>query len=118
MTKVKLVFRTVQGAGRVLVASLCVAAVPLLLAPETLAQGVAPPVDEAPENWKWTVGLGVGVAPDYEGSEDYDPVPIPLARAEKGHRNVELLGLQVSSNLIDHPNWRLGPSFKIGRAHV
>ena len=84
--------------------------------PQALAQGVAPPVDEA-QNWKWTVGLGVGVAPDYEGSEDYDPVPLPLARAEKGHMYGELLGLQISSNLIDHPNWRLGPSFNFRQGY-
>ena len=24
----------------------------------------------------WTIGAGVGVTPDYEGSEDYEPVPL------------------------------------------
>lgn len=117
MTENSLVLRATHGAGRVIAASLCAAAVSLFFASATLAQGVAPPVDEAPENWKWTLGLGVGVAPDYEGSEDYDPVPIPLARAEKGHRNVELLGTEITSNLIDHPNWRLGPSLNIRQGY-
>ncbi len=60
--------------------------------------------------WGWTLGLGAGIAPDYEGSEDYDFVPIPLARAQKGYRFGQLLGLKVESNLVNHPNWRVGPS--------
>ncbi len=56
--------------------------------------------------WGWTLGLGAGIAPDYEGSEDYDFVPIPLARAQKGYRFGQLLGLKVESNLVNHPNWR------------
>ena len=56
------------------------------------------------------LGLGVGAAPDYEGGDDYEAVPIPLARVQKGERFGELRGLHVTSNLLNHPNWRVGPS--------
>ncbi len=98
------VIRTVCGARRVIAASLCVAALPFLLASEALAQ-------DASKSWRFTVGAGVGVAPDYEGSDDYEAVPIPKVRAEKGPVFGELLGLHATSNFINHPNWRLGPSF-------
>ena len=99
--------RILCGARRVIAASVCVAALPLLLASETLAQ----------ESWRWTVGAGVGVAPDYEGSDDYDPVPIPKLRAEKGPVFGELLGLHATSNVINHPNWRIGPSFNFRQGY-
>lgn len=79
--------------------------------PQAMAQ------DTAPESWKWTLGFGVGATPDYEGSEDYDVVPIPLARAQKGYRFGQLLGLHATSNLLDHPNWRIGPSLNLRRGY-
>lgn len=98
------------------------------LAPEAWAQVSPAPTaggsvarDAAvPNNWRWTLGAGVGVAPDYEGSDDYEAVPIPLARAQKGHRFFDLFGLHATSNLIDHPNWQLGPSlnFRAGYSDV
>ena len=65
---------------------------------------------EPTDEFTWTVGLGVGGAPDYEGGDDYEAVPIPILRAQKGHRFGELIGLHATSNLIDSVNWRFGPS--------
>lgn len=62
------------------------------------------------DEWRFTVGGGLAVAPDYEGSDDYKLVPIPTAIAKKGNYRVRLFGLYVESNVLDHPNWRLGPS--------
>ena len=70
-----------------------------------------------PKNWRWTLGAGVGVAPDYEGGDDYEAAPIPLARAQKGHRFFDLFGLHATSNLIDHPNWQIGPSLNFRRGY-
>lgn len=65
---------------------------------------------EAPsDRWRYTVGLGMAVVPDYEGSENYEPVPLPVARVQKGYRYGQLFGLKVSSNLVQHPNYRAGP---------
>ncbi len=66
---------------------------------------------DAPPGWRFTIGAGVGVAPDYEGSDDYEMVPIPVLRADWDNRFVELFGFHLTSNVINHPNWRLGPSF-------
>ena len=67
--------------------------------------------DKGPtEDWRYKLGIGVGTAPDYEGGDDYQGVPIPYARAQKGHQYAQLFGLHVTSNFIEHPNWRLGPS--------
>ena len=104
------VIRAVCSVRRVMAVGVCVAALPVLLASEVLAQ-------DASKSWRWTVGAGVGVAPDYEGSDDYDPVPIPKLRVEKGPVFGQLLGLHGTSNVINHPNWRLGPSFNFRQGY-
>ena len=64
---------------------------------------------EAPsDRWRYTVGLGAAVVPDYEGSENYELVPLPVARVQKGYRYGQLFGLKLSSNLVQHPNYRAG----------
>lgn len=59
-----------------------------------------------------TVSLGAGYAPDYEGSEDYQPVPfwnLRLSDIYGPTTYVDILGPKLTSNLIAHPNLRLGP---------
>ncbi len=63
-----------------------------------------------PQSWRWTLGAGAGIAPDYEGSDDYDVVPIPVVRGQKRYWFGQLFGTHVTSNFIDHPAWRLGLS--------
>lgn len=61
----------------------------------------------------WTIGLGAGVAPDYEGSDDYGPVPVWLLRAQNLYHPatyVDISGLKLNSNLLPHDNFRLGLS--------
>ncbi len=104
-----------QRAYRI-VNAMAIAMLALLFIPEAMAQtpgggsGTVTGDPAVPNSWRWTLGLGAGIAPDYEGSEDYDVVPIPLARAQKGYRFGQLLGLKIESNLVNHPNWRIGPS--------
>jgi outer membrane protein len=55
------------------------------------------------------LGLGVGAAPDYEGSEDYQVVPIPYVNIMwSNHMSINLLGNKVKVNLIPSPIWRGG----------
>lgn len=56
-----------------------------------------------------SVGGGIGVAPDYEGSEDYELVWIPFAdiKWENG-MFINLDGLTMRANLIPSDFWRLG----------
>ncbi len=63
--------------------------------------------------WRYMVGIGVAMVPDYEGSEDYEAVPLPLARVQRGDRYASLTGLKLSSNLVSDPNWRLGPVLNV-----
>ncbi len=61
------------------------------------------------DRWRYTLGLGAVAVPDYEGSGDYEPAPLPIARLQKGHQYGQLFGLKLTSNLVPHPNFRLGP---------
>lgn len=59
---------------------------------------------------KTSLGLGIGAAPDYEGSEDYEAVVLPYARiawGDQGHY-VSLFGNQLRANLLSE-TWKLGP---------
>jgi outer membrane protein len=57
-----------------------------------------------------SLGLGAASVPDYEGSEDYRPVPLILAKfVDPSGWYVELLGNTLRANLVPSPVWRLGP---------
>jgi outer membrane protein len=59
-----------------------------------------------------SIGGGVGFAPDYEGSEDYEAVPVPFADVKFDNGMfVKLLGLNLRANLIPSDMWRLGPVY-------
>lgn len=56
-----------------------------------------------------SLGAGVGLAPDYEGSEDYTAVPIPyVSVAWSNHMAISLLGNKAKVNLIPSPIWKGG----------
>ncbi|MBW2410774.1 MAG: MipA/OmpV family protein [Deltaproteobacteria bacterium] len=50
---------------------------------------------------QYNIGGGLGIAPDYEGSDDYEVVPLPAGEAyfDNG-MYIELLGLNLRANLI------------------
>jgi len=70
---------------------------------------VGAPIGAPNENWTFSLGLGAAAVPDYDGSEDYRAAPLPIFRAQKGHQYGALFGSRITSNLIPHPNWRVGP---------
>lgn len=55
--------------------------------------------------------VGAGSAPDYMGSSDNEGVPAVMGRIYFGNskRYVQLLGTQVSLNLLNSEGWQLGP---------
>jgi outer membrane protein len=62
-----------------------------------------------------TLGLGAGFTPDYEGSEDYEFVPVPFAKVvwQQG-QFVQLApdpprSLALKSNVLPSRMWTLGP---------
>jgi outer membrane scaffolding protein for murein synthesis (MipA/OmpV family) len=60
----------------------------------------------------FSIGGGLGVVPDYEGSEDYEIVPVPTGSAKFDNgMYVKLLGLNLKANLIPSDFWRLGPVY-------
>lgn len=59
----------------------------------------------------YTIGLGAGVAPDYEGSEDYEAVPLWNLKAKDLYHPetyVQVFGPQLRSNFLPDENLRLG----------
>lgn len=71
------------------------------------------------ENVPNIIGVGVGVAPDYQGSDDYTGMAAPFGRYtfENTERYVQLLATTFYVNLVDDPVMRLGPlvNYRFGR---
>jgi len=82
----------------------------LLLAGAALSLATLPTAGGAVD---FTVGAGVGVAPDYEGSDDYEAVPLWNLRADDlydPNTYVQVFATKLNSNFLPHENWRLGLS--------
>jgi outer membrane scaffolding protein for murein synthesis (MipA/OmpV family) len=61
----------------------------------------------------WTVGIGAAAAPDYEGSNGYEAVPLWNLRAGDLYHPktyIQVLGPRLTSNFLPSDNWRLGLS--------
>ena len=59
-----------------------------------------------------SVGGGIGFKPDYEGSEDYEAVPVPFVNVNFNHgMYIKLLRLNLRANLIPEKTWSLGPVY-------
>lgn len=69
---------------------------------------------------KVDLAVGVGVAPDYEGSEDYQAIPLLFLKWSQGQRYVSLRGFALYANPIDSPTWEIGPvlRYRPGRDDV
>ncbi len=104
---------------KILLGSLAIMAA-LAFTSSAQAAGVDSPfaIDNIPN----VVGAGVGMAPDYMGSSHYDVVAAPFFRYTfKGtERYVQLLVTELSFNLLNHPNFVLGPvvNYRPGRDDV
>jgi outer membrane scaffolding protein for murein synthesis (MipA/OmpV family) len=87
----------------------------------TLSLGIAPAQSDDIDG---TVGLGVGVVPDYEGSADYEPVPLPFARMDYreffGELRPAMGALQLRGNAVPSTSFRAGPliEYRRERDHV
>ncbi|OEU75589.1 MAG: hypothetical protein BA869_10765 [Desulfuromonadales bacterium C00003107] len=57
-----------------------------------------------------SLGLGVAAVPDYEGSDDYEAVPIPYVSVtwESG-RFIRLSGNRLGANILAGGTWQFGP---------
>ncbi len=67
------------------------------------------------------VGVAAGMAPDFQGSKDYNFVGAPFFKFTFwGQRYAQLLGTEFNLNVIDDPVWRAGLSvnYRPGRDDV
>lgn len=95
-----------------------VLAVAALAARQGNAEDFALPLDLPQFNF---IGLGAGAYPDYLGSSDYTAGVAPLGRLSLGgSRFVRLMVNEMRVNVLDHPNWQLGPMglWRFGRKDV
>ena len=70
---------------------------------------------------EYTAGLGLGVAPDYEGSDDTTTVPLLMFRGEyESGRSFELEGTQFKLNVLADKSYSFGPllNYRSGRDDV
>ena len=61
----------------------------------------------------WSIGLGAGIGPQYEGSDDYGPVPLLSVFAKDLYHPATYAGLagtRFSSNFLAHDSLRAGLS--------
>lgn len=66
-------------------------------------------------------GLGIGSYPDYLGSDENALGVAPIGRVSLGgNRFARLVVNDIRANLLDHPNWQLGPVgvWRFGREDV
>jgi MipA family protein len=95
-----------------------VLALAAMAAPQGHAEDLAIPLELPQLNF---AGLGVGAYPNYFGSSDYDLGAAPFARLSLGGaRFVRLMANEMRVNVLDHPNWQLGPVglWRFGREDV
>jgi outer membrane protein len=83
----------------------------LALAQPAGTGGAAVGDTEPGQGISFTLGAGLGVAPDYEGSDDYEGVPFWNLRAGNLYHPetyVQVLGPRLLSNFLPDDHWRLG----------
>jgi len=77
------------------------------------------PLAGPPPNWEFTVGLGGGAFPDYEGSNSYQPVPSP--NIDVRYKDLLFLstGEGIGINLLRGTSYRAGVAvtYDYGREH-
>ena len=57
-----------------------------------------------------SAGLGIGTVPDYEGSNDYTPIPFASFSVRwDNHMSIELGGDGLRANLLPSPTFKAGP---------
>ncbi len=90
------------------------------------AEGESPDIEGAiqeepnAEKTRWvTLGIGLAAVPDYEGSEDYQAVPVPIVRVDwRSRRYAEFSGTRLRANVLSGvAKWQAGPiiNYNIGR---
>jgi len=83
------------------------------IASGALAQDVDVPAAEATGAKENIVGLGIGFAPDYEGSDDMKAVPLLQARFNFANgMNLGLFGNTLRFDMCPDTTWNVGPMLR------
>lgn len=69
------------------------------------------------EEWTGFTALGAAMLPEFDGSEDYQTIPIAAAQVNKGNYYIATRGLGVVANVIDSEHINFGPvvRYRFGR---
>jgi outer membrane protein len=106
--------RKMRNRGK-LFAVLFLAVCTLFMTQATQAQDSPFTIDNVPN----VVGIGLGVIPDYQGSNDYMVGGAPFFRLTypKSEWYLMMKGPELSANILNHPWLRLGPvlNYRFGR---
>lgn len=97
--------------------TIAMAAMAITLSNAAVAQDVPIPSLEDPQQpeagrTQWTLGLGAGVVPQYQGASDYQAVPLLQIRAQDLYHPdtyAQLFTNTFTSNLIPDAGFQLGP---------
>jgi MipA family protein len=84
---------------------------PVLAQPASMGDAVDPVDTPSGDGIRVTLGAGAGVAPDYEGSDYYQAVPLwnlNVSNLYHPKTYVQLFGPLLRSNFIPDDHWRLG----------
>jgi outer membrane protein len=85
-------------------------------------EGAIQEVPNAEKTRRVTLGLGVAAVPEYEGSEDYMAVPVPIVRVDwQSRRYAEISGTRLRVNVLSGvAKLQAGPIFNynIGRDDI
>jgi MipA family protein len=82
-----------------------------LAQPASMGDAVDPADTASGDRIRVTLGAGAGVAPDYEGSDSYQAVPLwnlNVSNLYHPKTYVQVLGPLLRSNFIPDDHWRLG----------
>lgn len=88
------------------------------LSAQANAQDALPIITSVESNY---IGGGVGVVPDYVGSDDYEAAVFPAFRYNFGHnRNIILRANYLTANVLDNETLHFGPAlrYRLGRDSV
>lgn len=68
-------------------------------------------------DWQGMLLFGAGIGPQYEGSDDYEAMPVFVGNFSRGNLYMGIEDGTFRANLLDSPSYELGPllSFGTGR---
>ena len=70
---------------------------------------VGTPAIGVAQDWQFRLSAGAGLSPDYEGSDNYRPLPLVALGIKKGPYYLESRGTGLRANVLPSQMWNLGP---------